>query len=170
MKFISKDELNKFETAIFASGCFWGTQYYLQKAKGVVITEVGYIGGKYKNPTYEQVCTGTTAHAEAVQIIFNPKKISYKDLAKLFFETHDFTQIGGQGPDIGDQYRSEIFYMNDKQKKIAKELINELEKKSYKVATSLSKATKFWKAEDYHHNYYNNKGTLPYCHAYKKKF
>lgn len=170
MNFIPKNELDKFDIAIFASGCFWGTQYYLQKAEGVILTKVGYIGGKYGNPTYHQVCTGTTGHAEAVQVILDPQKISYKELTKLYFETHDFTQIGGQGPDIGDQYRSEIFYLNDEQKNIAIELINDLTKKSYEVATGLSKATTFWEAEDYHQNYYNNKGSLPYCHAYRKVF
>ncbi|NTW32241.1 MAG: peptide-methionine (S)-S-oxide reductase MsrA, partial [Bacteroidetes bacterium] len=97
------------DTAIFAGGCFWGVEYYMQQEQGVISTEVGYIGGNIKNPTYKQVCSHTTGFAEAVKIVFDPSKITYEKLAKLFFDIHDPTQINGQGPDIGDQYRSEIF-------------------------------------------------------------
>ena len=158
------------ETAIFASGCFWGTEYWMQKTKGVISTDVGYIGGHVDNPTYEQVCSHKTGHAEAVRVIFNPEIISYEELCKLFFETHDPTQINRQGPDIGDQYRSEIFYTSEKQRKIAEKLIKELENKGLKIATRVTKATIFWKAENYHQDYYQNKGTKPYCHFYTKRF
>ncbi len=165
-----KPDENNTETAIFASGCFWGTEHWMKKQKGVISTEVGYIGGHTENPTYEQVCSHTTGHAEAVKVIFNPDEVSYEELAKLFFETHDPTQVNRQGPDIGEQYRSEIFYADDKQKEIALKLIDELKNKGYDIATKVTPATKFWKAEDYHQDYYEHKGTTPYCHFYTKRF
>ena len=110
------------DIAIFASGCFWGTEYYLSKVDGVISTQVGYSGGVTDNPTYEQVSTGETGHVEAVEIIFDPGKVSYETLAKMFFETHDPTQANGQGPDIGSQYRSVIFYKNEEQKEIAHQI------------------------------------------------
>ncbi|HRE39898.1 MAG TPA: bifunctional methionine sulfoxide reductase B/A protein [Ignavibacteria bacterium] len=161
---------SNYQKAIFASGCFWGTEYYMQKAKGVISTTVGYIGGWKENPTYEEVCTGKTGHAEAVEVVFDPSLTSYEELAKLFFETHDPTQINRQGPDIGEQYRTEIFYMDDTQKDISEKLIKILEAKGFKVATKLTKADKFWNAENYHQDYYQNNGKTPYCHIYKKKF
>jgi len=160
----------KIETAIFASGCFWGTEYWLQKQKGVISTDVGYIGGHKDNPTYEQICSHETGHAEAVRVVYNPEEVSFETVAKLFFETHNPTQVNRQGPDIGDQYRSEIFYINDAQKAVAEKLIKQLEDKDLKVATKLSKAGKFWLAEDYHQDYYKHKGSKPYCHFYSKKF
>lgn len=158
------------EKAIFASGCFWGTEYYFQKAKGVLSTTVGYIGGTVSHPTYEQVCTGKTGHAEAIEVKYNPDETSYKDMVKLFFETHDQSQADGQGPDIGHQYRSGIFYLNDEQKIIAEQLIAELKSKGHKVATEVTKATAFYPAEDYHQEYYTKGGGSPYCHFYTKKF
>ncbi len=158
------------EKAIFASGCFWGTQFYFEKEEGVVSTKVGYIGGAKENPTYEEVCSHTTGHAEAVLVEFNPEIISYHKLTKLFFETHNFTQIDGQGPDIGEQYRSEIFYFSEKQKSIAQELIAILTKKGYFVATKLTKASKFWNAEEKHQNYYEKTGGTPYCHIKRSIF
>lgn len=159
-----------YQTAIFASGCFWGTEYYMQRAKGVISTEVGYIGGWKENPTYKEVCSGNTGHAEAVKITYDPKLISYEELAKLFFETHDPTQVNRQGPDIGEQYRTEVFYNDDSQKESAEKLIKQLQDKGYNVATKVTKAGTFWKAENYHQDYYNNTGGTPYCHIYKKKF
>jgi peptide methionine sulfoxide reductase msrA/msrB len=167
MKFIPAEKL---ETAIFASGCFWGTEYHLNKVKGVYSATSGYIGGHVKNPTYRQVCSGTTGHAEAVEVIFDPTKTNYEALAKLYFETHDPTQLNGQGPDIGTQYRSEVFYKNDQQKEITLKLIEILRKKGLNVVTKVSEATQFWDAEFYHQNYYEIKQKTPYCHTYKKKF
>jgi peptide methionine sulfoxide reductase msrA/msrB len=160
----------KTEKAIFAGGCFWGVEYYFQKAKGVISTQVGYIGGHKDNPTYKEVCSGTTGHIEAMEVTFDASQTSYEDLTKLFFEIHDFTQVGHQGPDVGEQYQSEIFYLDDKQKETAEKLIKILTDKGYKVATILRKATTFWKAEDYHQEYYSKNGHEPYCHAYKKIF
>ncbi|MCF6365671.1 MAG: bifunctional methionine sulfoxide reductase B/A protein [Bacteroidales bacterium] len=171
LKGMIKDiELPKTETVIFASGCFWGTEYWMKKQKGVISTEVGYIGGHVRNPTYEQVCSKTTGHAEAVKVIFNPEEVAYEELAKIYFETHDPTQVDGQGPDIGNQYRSEIFYTTDNQKQVSEKLIKQLKEKAYKVVTKLTQAPKFWQAENYHQDYYEHKGTTPYCHFYTKKF
>ena len=159
-----------YEKAYFAGGCFWGVQYYLEKAGGIVSTTVGYMGGTVANPTYKEVCTGRTGHAETVEVVFDPEKVSYEKLAKLFFEIHDFTQVNRQGPDIGVQYRSEIFYSNEKQKETIEKLIAILTKKGYKVATKLTAAPTFYKAEDYHQDYYGKNGHSPYCHVYKKIF
>jgi len=160
----------KFDTAYFASGCFWGTQYHFQKQKGVISTEVGYMGGHRDKPSYEQVSTGLTGHAETTKVVFDSEKVSFEELAKLFFETHDQGQLNRQGPDIGTQYRSVIFYTSDQEKIIAESLINELQQKGFKVATELTPASVFWIAENYHQNYYENKGGSPYCHIYQKKF
>jgi peptide methionine sulfoxide reductase msrA/msrB len=160
----------KTEKAILASGCFWGVEYHLQKIPGVIETSVGYTGGHKDKPTYKEVCTGTTGHAEAVEVVFDPEKVSFETICKVFFETHDPTQVDGQGPDIGDQYRSEIFYVNDNQKVVSEKLIGILRDKGYNVVTKLTPATIFWIAEDYHQDYYDHKGSTPYCHIYKKKF
>ena len=161
---------DKYDTAYFASGCFWGTQYWFEKTDGVISTRVGYIGGHLNNPSYKEVCTGTTGHAEALEVVYDTTKTSFETLAKIFFETHDQSQVGGQGPDIGNQYRSEIFYENDEQKAVAEKLIEYLKLKGFSVATRLTKASKFWEAEDYHQHYYQRKDGTPYCHIYKKKF
>ncbi|HSQ34445.1 MAG TPA: bifunctional methionine sulfoxide reductase B/A protein [Candidatus Binatia bacterium] len=160
----------KTATAIFASGCFWGTQYYLQGARGVLSTTVGYTGGHTADPGYEEVGSGATGHAEAVQVRFDPAVVSYEELAELFFETHDFTQLDRQGPDIGSQYRSEIFYRDDAQKRTAEKLVGLLVAKGFRVATRLSRAGPFWKAEDYHQNYYQKSGQRPNCHIFRKIF
>lgn len=160
----------KYDTAIFASGCFWGTQYFMQKAEGVVSTSVGYIGGHVQFPSYEDVCSGLTGHAEAVRVVYDSSVVSFEELTRLFFETHDPTQVNGQGPDIGDQYRSEIFYTSEEQKKIAEKLKNLLVSKGYRVATNITQATMFWNAEDYHQDYYMKKKAKPYCHFFQKRF
>ena len=157
-------------TAIFAGGCFWGVEYMLSKVPGVVKVESGYIGGTTENPTYEEVCSHRTGHAEAVRVVFDPAKVSYETLARLFFEIHDPTQENGQGPDLGDQYRSEIFYTSPAQQETAERLIAELRRKGYDVVTQVTPAGRFWPAEDYHQRYYERKGTQPYCHAYTKRF
>jgi len=163
-------ESGRYGTAIFAGGCFWGVEYFLQKAPGVISVTSGYTGGTVKNPTYQQVCTGNTGHAEAVKVVYDPQKTSYDKLLKLFLEIHDPTQSGGQGPDIGDQYRSEIFYMNDDQKNIAENDLNILKSKGFKIATLVTKASEFYPAETYHQDYYFKNGKTPYCHAYIKRF
>jgi peptide methionine sulfoxide reductase msrA/msrB len=158
------------DTGIFAGGCFWGVEYYMHTIPGVISTETGYIGGHLKNPTYRDVCSLTTGYAEAVRVIFNPAKTSYEEVAKMFFEIHDPTQVNRQGPDIGDQYRSEIFYLNQEQKATAEKLIGLLKQKSYKVATKVTPATMFWKAEDYHQQYYAKEGSTQYCHVRVNRF
>jgi peptide methionine sulfoxide reductase msrA/msrB len=163
-------EEGRYGTAIFAGGCFWGVEYFLQQAPGVISVTSGYTGGHVKNPSYKEVCTGKTGHAEAVKIIYDPEKTTYEKLLRLFLEIHDPTQAGGQGPDIGDQYRSEIFYLNDEQRKIAEKNLKILTDKGYKIATVITKASEFYEAEDYHQDYYFNNGEVPYCHGYTKRF
>jgi peptide methionine sulfoxide reductase msrA/msrB len=160
----------RYGTAIFAGGCFWGVEYFLQKESGVISVTSGYTGGHVKNPSYKEVCTGKTGHAEAVKIIYDPEKTSYEKLLRLFLEIHDPTQAGGQGPDIGDQYRSEIFYLNDDQRKIAGKNLKILTDKGYRIATTLTRASEFFEAEDYHQDYYFKNGKVPYCHGYTKRF
>jgi peptide methionine sulfoxide reductase msrA/msrB len=166
----SELDKGRYGTAVFAGGCFWGVEYFLQKSPGVISVTSGYIGGEVKNPTYKEVCTGNTGHAEAVKVIYDPAKTSYETLLRLFLEIHDPTQVGRQGPDIGDQYRSEIFYLNDEQRKIAGENLNILKEKGLKIATALTKASEFYPAEAYHQDYYFNNGKAPYCHGYTKRF
>ncbi len=170
LDFILSGNNIKTQSAYFAGGCFWEMEYFFQKAKGVISTRVGYIGGQKQNPTYNEVCSESTGHAEAVEVIFNPAQISYEELTRLFFEIHDPTQINRQSADIGEQYRSSVFYVNEDQKGIAEKLINILENKGCDIATELNKAGKFWEAEDYHQNYYLKNGQQPYCQAYKKRF
>ncbi len=158
------------EKAIFASGCFWGTEHYFKGAPGVISTTVGYTGGDVNNPTYKQVCTDRTGHAEAVEVEYDPLKTSFEELAKLFFETHDFTQLNRQGPDVGTQYRSVIFYLNEQQREVAARLVEELTKKGYDVKTQIVPAKEFWPAEEYHQDYYERKGGTPYCHISRKIF
>lgn len=160
----------RYGTAIFAGGCFWGVEYFLQKSPGVISVTSGFIGGHVRNPSYKQVCTGTTGHAEAVKIIYDPEKTSYDKLLRLFLEIHDPTQVGGQGPDLGDQYRSEIFYLNDDQKKTAEKDLEILKEKGFKIATKITRASEFYQAEDYHQDYYFRNGKMPYCHGYTKRF
>lgn len=172
MNFVSDDkkENSKTEKAIFAGGCFWGVEYYMEKNPGVISVTSGYTGGHVSYPSYEDVLSKKSGHIEAVEIVFDPSKTSFEELAKLFFEIHDPTQIDRQGPDVGEQYRSEVFYLNKEQKEITEKLIQILEDKGFKIATKVSKAETFWPAEDYHQDYYSNKGSLPYCHGYTKRF
>jgi peptide methionine sulfoxide reductase msrA/msrB len=170
MDFIPAGQEAKSDTAYFAGGCFWGTEYLLQQAEGVLSTRVGYMGGHTANPTYDEVCDHTTGHAEAVEVVFDPTKTDFETLARLFFEIHDPTQLNRQGPDIGDQYRSAIFYKNDLQKQTAEKLISILKGKGYNVVTEVTPADKFWEAEKYHQDYYEHTGKQPYCHMYQKRF
>lgn len=158
------------QKAYFAGGCFWGMQYHFQKLPGVISTRVGYMGGSIDNPNYEQVSSHSTGHAESLEIVFDQKIISYEKLTKYFFEIHDPTQVSRQGPDIGSQYRSVIFYTNQEQKNTAQKLINILTKKGYKVVTELEPASTFWEAEKQHQNYYLKNNSTPYCHLYTKRF
>jgi len=128
------------------------------------------MGGHKANPTYKEVCSGTTGHAETLEVVYDPSVINFDKLAKLFFETHDPTQLNRQGLDIGQQYRSAIFYTDDQQKETAMKLINILKEKGYKVVTEVIKADKFWEAEEYHQLYYDKNNGKPYCHIYKKIF
>jgi methionine-S-sulfoxide reductase len=148
------------DVAIFAAGCFWGVQYYFDEVPGVLETTAGYIGGRVEHPTYEQVCTHKTGHAEAVKIAYDPDKVSFNTLLKQFFRMHNPTQLNRQGPDIGDNYRSAIFYQNDEQKKQAQKVIEELNKSEFggKIVTTLEPASKFWPAEDYHQKYTEKTG------------
>lgn len=139
--------------AIFAGGCFWGVEDAFQKLDGVRSVISGYIGGTVPNPTYEQVSTGRTGHAEAVEVLFDPAKVSYETLARLFFEIHDPTQLNRQGPDVGTQYRSAIFYTDSAQKSIVESLISQLEAKGWGVVTQLAPADTFYPAEDYHQDF-----------------
>ncbi len=158
------------DTAIFAGGCFWGVEYFMHKIPGVISTEVGYTGGHLKNPTYTEVCSHTTGYAEAVRVLFDPAKTTYESVARMFFDIHDPTQVNRQGPDMGDQYRSEVFYLNQDQKASAEKLISLLKQKGLKVATKVTPASKFWRAEDYHQQYYAKEGSTPYCHKYVNRF
>ena len=154
------------EEAFFAAGCFWGVQFYFDQVPGVTETEVGYTGGHTQDPSYEAVCTHTTGHAEAVRIVFDTKKIDYKTLLAQFFRMHDPTQLNRQGPDVGDSYRSAIFYKDENQRKIAQEVIEELNKTKFdgKIVTTLEKADKFWPAEDYHQKFTERTGR-GMCHV-----
>lgn len=157
--------MNKTEKAIFAAGCFWGVEYVFSKFPGIVKIISGYSGGQVKNPSYEEVCSGKTLHTESVYLEFDPKVISYKKLLEIFFKCHDPTTENRQGPDIGNQYRSAIFYYNEKQKKEALKSKKEFEKVlNKKIVTEISRAKEFFSAEDYHQKYYDKKGTMPYCH------
>jgi len=150
--------------AILGGGCFWCLEAVFQKVKGVKKVISGYSGGKRENPTYEQVCTGVSGHAEVVKIDFDENIISFGEILDIFFEIHDPTQLNRQGNDVGSQYRSVIFYLDENQKNIALQKITELKNKGIDVVTEVSVLDKFYPAEDYHQNYYNQNPQNPYCH------
>ncbi|AEC02432.1 bifunctional methionine sulfoxide reductase B/A protein [Parasphaerochaeta coccoides] len=156
--------------AFFAGGCFWGVEDLFSRLEGVTDVTSGYSGGYVENPSYEDVCRGLTGHLETVRVTYDIDRLSYKDLIHWFFEIHDPTQTDGQGPDIGEQYESAVFYRNRHEYDIALEAIRELEEKGYDIATRLLPAAPFWEAEDYHQDYYERTGSRPYCHAHVKRF
>jgi len=154
------------ETATFAGGCFWCTEAIFKSLKGVETVESGYSGGKTKNPTYREVCTGETGHAEAIQITFDPKVIGFRELLEVFWETHDPTTLNRQGADVGTQYRSAIFYHSTEQKEIAEKYKAELDKEKIfngPIVTEITPFDKFYKAENYHQDYFDNNRTQGYC-------
>ncbi|MGL4594632.1 MAG: bifunctional methionine sulfoxide reductase B/A protein [Thermoguttaceae bacterium] len=184
MKFVPNVKLR---AAYFASGCFWGTEYFLSREDGVRLakeitpqiskdsqnyapTLVGYMGGTKNAPTYKEVCSGKTGHAETVRVLYDAEKTNYEKLLRVFFETHDFSQVDRQGPDIGTQYRSMIFYVGQQERQLAESYLNLLRKKGFDVATRVEKAEKFWPAEQMHRNYFENKGQTPTCHVNRRIF
>lgn len=149
------------EKATFAAGCFWGVEYLFSRIEGVVKTTVGYTGGKSKDPNYQQVCTGNTGHAEAVEVLFDPTVISYEELLQILFKNHDPTMPNRQGVDVGSQYRSAIFYHSQLQSDLAKSVINSLEKTNFfsrPIVTQVVPATQFYLAEEYHQKYFDKNG------------
>jgi peptide methionine sulfoxide reductase msrA/msrB len=165
-----QDKSIELKKAYFAAGCFWGVEYHFEHFPGVISAVSGYMGGDMPNPDYNSVCTGLTGHLEAVEVTYDPTMVDFEILAKLFFEIHNPEQENGQGPDIGSQYLSAIFYNDAQEEQIAQRLIDKLEAKGLKVATKLYPMTTFYKAEEYHQNYYDKTGKAPYCHTYTKRF
>ncbi len=182
---VSQDEIIKsmdsLEVATLGAGCFWCVEAIFQDIKGVKKVESGYSGGSVKNPSYKEVCNGTTGHAEVVQVTFDPKEVSFASILEVFFSTHDPTTLNRQGADVGTQYRSAIFYHSEEQKRVA-ELAKQAAQASgdwsNTIVTEITAYTNFYKAEDYHQDYYNQNGTQPYCQIvitpkidkFKKKF
>jgi len=167
LDFISQENIG---SIVVGCGCFWGVQHLFKKLEGVIFTSVGYSGGDTENPTYQEVCNYSTGHYEVLQVLFDKNKTDVEKVLKYFFEIHDFTQKDGQGPDIGQQYESVIFYQSEEEKQIAEQLILALQSKGYDVATEVLPAKTFYPAEDYHQNYYTKTGKSPYCHIYRKIF
>jgi len=162
----SSEKKMNFQTATFGSGCFWCTEAIFQRLKGVEEVVSGYSGGKIKNPTYREVCSGLTGHAEVIQITYNPDEITYADLLEAFFSSHDPTTLNRQGADVGTQYRSVIFYHDEEQKRMAEEFKKQLnDSNTFRkpVVTEISPIAGFYPAEDYHQNYFNLNGDAPYC-------
>ncbi|AKA49517.1 hypothetical protein IX51_10900 [uncultured archaeon] len=154
------------EVAVLGGGCFWCTEAVFQEIEGVVDVDSGYAGGHTENPSYEEVCTGNTGHAEVVKVTFDPAVISYKDILEVFFSMHDPTSLNRQGNDIGTQYRSVIFYMDEEQKRTAGEKISEMEQGGeYKkpIVTAVEKFSEFYQSENYHKNYFKNNSNAAYC-------
>ena len=162
------EELKDLELATFGNGCFWCTEAIFEQLEGVYNVEAGYAGGAVKNPSYKEVCTGNTGHAEVIRLSYDPKKISYRELLDVFFNTHDPTTLNRQGADVGTQYRSAIFYHNDEQKAEAEKMIADLEKADVfdnKIVTEITAINNYYVAENYHQDYYNNNKNAGYCRA-----
>ncbi|MGB9664501.1 MAG: peptide-methionine (S)-S-oxide reductase MsrA [Ignavibacteria bacterium] len=156
----------KYELATFGGGCFWCTEAVFKQIDGVISNEVGYAGGNVENPSYEQVCTGKTGHAEVCQIKYDPEKISYQELLEVFFKTHDPTTLNRQGADVGTQYRSVIFYHNEVQRNLALEFIKKLERDgaySNPIVTQIEPLKNYYRAEEYHQNYFEKNPYSTYC-------
>jgi peptide methionine sulfoxide reductase msrA/msrB len=170
LDFVENNTVEDSEEAILAGGCFWGVAYYLKKINGVLKVESGYTGGAVINPSYEEICRGNTGHFEAVRVLFDPSIVSYEEILRSFFEIHDPTQKMGQGPDLGPQYQSAVFYYNQEQLTLAQQLIQLLKNNGYPVETKLLPVTPFWPAEDYHQDYYSKNKQFPYCHHPVKRF
>ena len=156
--------------AVFAGGCFWGVEAMLARLPGVAAVTSGYTGGKVANPSYRQVCSGKTGHVEAVEVVFDRKQTDFETLCRCFLEIHDPTQEDRQGPDIGPQYRSVIFYLDQEQEKTAARLLELLRRKGYRIVTRVEKFERFWNAEPGHQDYYRRNGQTPYCHIYTRRF
>lgn len=159
-------ENSKTQTAILGAGCFWCIEAVLQRVKGVEKVEPGYIGGKNANPTYKEICTGQTGHAEVAKVTFDTDVLSFEELLEVFWKTHDPTTLNRQGNDVGTQYRSAIFYNDIQQKEIAEAYKKQLDESGIfanPIVTEITAATEFYVAEDYHHNYYNQNASQPYC-------
>ncbi len=168
--FVEDDQVLDTEEAIVAGGCFWGVDYYLKRMPGVIKVEDGYSGGIIASPTYDDVCRGDSGHYEAVRVIFDVAKASFETVARHFFEIHDPTQRSGQGPDLGHQYQSAVFYYNQNQLMHTEGLIEELRQNGFDVATRILPVQPFWPAEDYHQDYYSKSGKAPYCHQPVARF
>ena len=155
-------ETAKTETATFAAGCFWGVEASFRQVKGVISTRVGYTGGNKENPTYEQVCSHTTGHAEAVEVVFDPGVVTYTQLLDVFWSIHDPTQMNRQGPDVGSNYRSAIFYHSQEQRELAEASLNKAQEsprfRGKKIVTQIVPASTFWPAEEYHQQYFEKRG------------
>lgn len=158
------------DVAYFAGGCFWGVEHYMQQLDGVIAVESGYMGGHVESPSYEQVSSQTSGHLETVRVRFDPSKVDYEQIAKRFFEIHDPTQADGQGPDIGPEYLSAVFFTSPEQQRITRALIDRLEARGYDVVTEVRAAERFWPAEGYHQDYYARSGKTPYCHSRVQRF
>ena len=158
------------QEAFYAGGCFWGVEHLLESVPGVVDVTSGYMGGRVDKPTYRQVSSGRTGHAETVRVQFDADKVSFETLTRRFFEIHDPTQSNRQGPDRGPQYRSAIYFTDSTQRAIVRTLISKLKSRGYAVVTEVAPAGQFWPAEAYHQNYYRRKGSAPYCHSYTPRF
>jgi peptide-methionine (S)-S-oxide reductase len=160
------NEKTQYDTATFGEGCFWCSEAIFSELKGVKKVVSGYSGGSVKNPSYREVCSGTTGHAECVQVIYDPKVISYPELLKVFWQTHDPTTLNRQGHDVGTQYRSVIFYHSEKQKELAEAYKQKLDRAGiwpHPIVTEITKFKAFYPAEDYHQEYYENNSSQPYC-------
>ena len=170
LDFVTDLEVKDTEEAIYAAGCFWGVEHFFKQLPGVLKTQVGYSGGESEYPNYQEVCNGVSGHYEVLRVLYDPTKISYKKLTQFFFEIHNFSQNNGQGPDIGQQYLSAIFYYDAWQQDIANALIKQLRGMNKEVTTKVLPVKTFWPAEDAHQDYYAKHDKLPYCHRYQAIF